>query len=264
MNGLGDTALLTLDAGNTYVRAGVFVGGDRVGLVRIAHRDTPDWAAALEAGLTPWKGWRGAAVASVAPSLDGVLARVCRTVTGHAPLVVDHRTDLGIRVAIGHPEQVGADRLANAAGAYLAWGGPVVVVDVGTAITLCVVDGVGDYLGGAIAPGPGLALDALVSGTEKLPAIDWESAPMGPIGATTEAAMGVGITLGFAGLVDRLIAGAIHGLKARGPVPVVVTGGLGARLSPHLGHPHHYREEWTLTGLHRVFERIHGVSLPGR
>ncbi len=250
------TFLLVMDAGNTDVTVGVFLDDQCVARARVSHQGGGDTAAALVDALPGGVAWCGAVVASVAPSLDDTLKAVCREVTGRDAVWIDHQADLGVTVVTDRPEQVGADRLVNAAGAYLAYGGPLVVADVGTAITLCAVNAEGHYLGGAIAPGPAIGRDALAQRTEKLPEVDLVI-PKSPIGTTTETAMQAGLVLGFAGLLDRLIADTVAALGGRG-VGVYLTGGLAPLLAPHLRQHHRKLPDLTLESLHRLYHRIAG------
>jgi len=253
----GGGLLLALDAGNTRIGIGVFRGGTQVHGAAVAHRGLADPAGAVAdrvAGLGPW---RGAVVASVAPSLDGALAEACRRVTGADPLFLDPTWDLGLTLATRNPAAVGADRLAHAAGAFLRFGGPLVVVDAGTAVTTSAVTADGRYLGGAIAPGPAIALEALVARTERLPEVTL-AAPEGPIGADTESAMRAGVVLGFAGLVDRLAGDAARALAPGEGAAVYLTGGAAPLLAPHLTVSHRRVADLTLTGLRLLFERRAG------
>ena len=260
MSGTVPGPVLVLDAGNTHVDVGVFPDGTCAVHHRVAHRgDGAQLAAEVAVAVADWRGWRGAAVASVVPSLDRALAECCRRITGSEPVVIDATADLGIRVVTRAPERVGADRLVNAAAAFLQYGGPVLVVDAGTAVTVCGVTRDGRYLGGAIAPGPGIALEALTGRAEKLPKVLLTD-PGTQVGDDTETAMRVGVVVGFAGLVDRLLE-EVGGWVGEGATPrVLVTGGLAALLSPRLHTAHERVDGLTLTGLKLLFERARGEA----
>jgi type III pantothenate kinase len=246
--------LLALDAGNTDITIGVFDGSRLLSEHRVSHRTVDDPMAAVLAVVPASEVWRGAVLASVVPSLDAGLIDVCRRVTGLEPVIIDYRADLGIKVATAAPERVGADRLVNAAGTFHRYGGPLVVADVGTAITVCAVDAGGAYLGGAIAPGITMGRDALASRAEKLPKVPLE-APRSPIGHDTEAAMQVGLVLGFAGLLERLLLVTLSGLDEEPPPKVYLTGGQAALLSPHLNLAHQVVPGLTLASLRLLFDR---------
>lgn len=251
MSGKRGGALLALDAGNSRVAVGVF-DGDRLAFsVRIPHRDVADLEEALARAVAGHGPWGGAVLASVVPSLDDRLAHACREVTGADPVVIDHTRDLGLTIATRDPSQVGADRLVNSAAAFQMFGGPLVVVDAGTAVTTCAVTADGRYLGGAIAPGPGISLDALVARTEKLPDVSLEvpDGPDSPIAGDTASAMRAGVVYGFAGLVDRLASEAARSLAPAGTARVVLTGGFAPVLRPYLTLPHQWEPDLTLTGL---------------
>ncbi|MDH4228417.1 MAG: type III pantothenate kinase [Nitrospirota bacterium] len=248
--------VLALDAGNSTVTVGVFRGGKLERMWRIGHARLVE----LEENLSGEGPWAGGAVASVTPSRDADLRGVVRRITGREAVVVDHHADLGLTLCVDAPETTGADRLANAAAAWQRVRGAVVVADIGTAVTLTAVDGVGRYLGGAIAPGMDVALSGLVARAERLPQIDI-AMPRGPIGASTGAAMQAGIVYGYAGLVERLAEEIRTALQAgagmaRGNAPaVLLTGGRAPLLSPLLRVPHEHVPELTLLGLLVAFER---------
>lgn len=250
----GDIAqgrLLVLDAGNTTVTVGVFEGERLARLERVPHGAVGELASRL-----PQDGWAGAALASVIPSRNEILTGVARRVTGADPLVVDHTTDLGIAVCVDHPEATGADRLANAAAAWQREHRAVVVADVGTAVSVSAVDGDGRYVGGAIAPGPEVALTGLISRAERLPDPGLEP-PASAIGAGTVEAMRAGMAYGFAGLVDRLAAETLRALGAPDG-PVLLTGGHAGWLDPFLRVPHAHVPELTLLGLRVALLRAAG------
>jgi type III pantothenate kinase len=258
--GVDAGTLLALDAGNTRVGVGVFRGEALVVNEAVAHRGHPDLAGAvadLAVRATGPGPWAGAVLASVAPSLDGALTEACRRVTGADPLVIDHTSDLGLTLGVRNPAGAGADRLVNGAAAFLLFGGPLVVVDAGTAVTTTAVTADGRYLGGAIAPGPGIALEALTARTERLPAVALE-APEGPIGDDTPAALRAGAVLGFAGLVDRLARDAARALAPDGGARIYLTGGHAPLLAPYLTVPHQRVPDLTLKGLRLLFARARG------
>jgi type III pantothenate kinase len=249
--------LLALDAGNTAVGVGVFRGADRVAAFRVPLGTGAELVAAVREGLAgvgALGAWEGAVLASVVPSRDQDLTALCRAVTGMAPVVIDHTSDLGITIATRAPAAVGADRLANGAAAFLLYGGPVVVADAGTALSVTAVTADGRYVGGAIAPGPAMALEALASRAERLPEVAL-AAPDGPIGADTPAAMRAGAVIGTAGMLDRLVGETVRALGGGPATTVCLTGGYAALLGPYLTVPHRLEDHLTLTGLMLLYGR---------
>ncbi len=248
-------AVLLIDAGNTHLDIAVAQGQKLLWRQQVAHRQDPAWATRLGTLIRqygPNTRWQGAAIASVVPSLNDQLDDVCSALTGTPPLWIDRYVTLGITLDVAAPEQVGNDRLATAAGAYLAYGGPLLVVDVGTAITTCVVTADGRYLGGAIAPGPAVALTALVAQTEQLPEIPL-TPPDAPIGDTTVTAMQAGLVWGYAGLIDRLIEMGRQGMGSETAPVIYLTGGAAGLLSDHIRATHRWVPDLTLQGLQRLF-----------
>jgi len=243
--------VLALDAGNTTVTVGVFEGEDLVLLERAPH----DGVAERVSHFPP-DAWAGAALASVTPSRNSALIDAVRAITGTEPLVLDHRTDLGVAVCVTRPAATGADRLANAAAAWEREKRAVVVADVGTAVSITAVDREGRYVGGAIAPGPDISRAALLARTERLVDPGTEP-PGGVIGADTVAALRAGMSYGFAGLVDRLLSETLEALGAPDG-PALLTGGQAAWLSPFLRVPHVQVPELTLIGLRIALRRATG------
>ncbi|MFQ5508702.1 MAG: type III pantothenate kinase [Leptospirillia bacterium] len=248
-----DHILLAVDAGNTHVNFGVFAGERLAATGKLAHGDVAQLADAVRQAF-PQGGVTAAGVASVVPSLNQRLAEGCRQVTGNDPQFFYHTSNLGLGFKVDRPEAVGADRLVNAAGAFHLFGGPLVVVDAGTAITVCAVNAAGDFLGGAIAPGPGLALKALTDGAEQLPVVEIKS-PARAVGRNTDEAMRAGVVIGCAGLIDRLAGEAAGEAANTGKAPVYLTGGQAGLLSPYLKVTHKEVPHLTLKALRLLLER---------
>jgi type III pantothenate kinase len=228
--------LLAVDIGNTNISIGLFEGDELVGSWRGTTRTTAtaDETAALTAALLGVSGRQldeveGVALASVVPPLTDSFARFTRQRLGIEPLIVDAASLHGIlEIEIDHPSEAGADRLANALAARDEFGGPAIVVDLGTSTNFDVVSARGAYIGGAIAPGLGLSLEALVGSASKLPRIDLRR-PERAIGVNTIGAMQSGTVNGYIGLVTGLLAALRGELVERSPpgarVTVVATGG---------------------------------------
>ncbi|MDR7555685.1 MAG: type III pantothenate kinase [Armatimonadota bacterium] len=225
--------LLAVDIGNTNVKLGAFQGPDLLATWRIATdpRRTPDEYAALVVALLAMRGIaptqvERVALCSVVPPLTAVFREVARDVFGTSPLVVGENLETGLRVLYEPPADVGADRLVASAAAYRRLGGPVIVVEFGTATVFDAVSAAGEYLGGAIHPGLQLAAEALFTGTSQLRRIELRR-PAAAIGRTTIGAIQSGVVLGHVGMVEGMIA-RFRREMGEG-APAVATGGL-ARL----------------------------------
>jgi type III pantothenate kinase len=264
--------LLAVDIGNTNVSLGLFGDGSLTGSWRATtHADaTPDEVATEVAALLALDGLdpaalQGVAVASVVPPLSATWRRY---VSGHLrlePLFIDAAALGGVlAIDIDRPAEAGADRLCNALAAGIEAGGPAIVVDLGTSTNFDVIDASGAYIGGAIAPGLGLSLEALVGRASKLPRIDLRR-PQRAIGASTVAAMQSGTVLGYIGLVSGLLTALRTELLERSPagsrVTVIATGGYTAEpwLSEVPGIDR-VEPDLTLRGIHYAWERIHAAA----
>ena len=201
-----DIHLLVINIGNTRLAAGAFEKGE----LAVSRRASLDDATALESTLA--EVWAKLAehsdaevcVASVNSERDVAIARVIQQVTGKTPSFVGRDIDIPIKVRTETPEQTGVDRVLNVAAAYEQMQAACVVVDAGTAITVDVCNDVGEFLGGAIAPGAQLMLDSLHEHTSKLPEVKLAK-PIGPVGQNTEQAMLQGVYHGLRGMVKELV-----------------------------------------------------------
>jgi type III pantothenate kinase len=165
----------------------------------------------------------GICLASVVPPLTGKIIEACRVYLQKDPLVVDAGVKTGVRVLYEDPKTVGADRIVDAAAVQHLYGGPACVVDFGTGTTFDAITANGEYLGGAIAPGIGIAAEALFSRGAKLMRVDLQRPP-GPIGRNTTHALQSGLLFGYVGLVEGLVA---RFRAELGPdMKVIGTGGL--------------------------------------
>jgi type III pantothenate kinase len=224
--------LLAIDSGNTNIVFAVF---DEDGVVKgewrsatNAERTADEYGVWLDE-LLRMAGIERASVdeaiiASVVPATVFNLKTLCRKYFGCEPLIVgDPSVDLGIKILVDRPEQVGADRLVNTVAAGERYGGPLVVVDFGTATTFDVMDGEGNYHGGIIAPGINLSLEALHMAAAQLPRVAVRR-PEQVIGRDTVSAMQSGIFWGYVAMIDGLVARI--GAEFGSPMTVIATGGL--------------------------------------
>ena len=204
--------LFCVDLGNTNITLGLYDGDTLCGhwRIRTDHHKMPDEYGILIVSLLRHAGFaleavRGVCMCSVVPPLTGVLDEACRAYLGHAPLIVDANVNTGVKIGYDNPREVGADRIVDAVAVYRLYGAPACVVDFGTATTFDAISRTGEYLGGAIAPGIGIAAEALFSRTAKLPRIDFVRPP-GPIGRNTVHSMQSGLIFGYVGLVEGMVA----------------------------------------------------------
>lgn len=222
--------LLTIDIGNTNLTLGLYEGEVLGPRWRLAtdHERMPDEYGLQFVGLlhhvdrTPVD-LTGICLASVVPPLTGKVVQACRQYLDQNPLVVDTGVRTGVRIRYEDPRAVGADRIADAAAVEKLYGGPACVVDFGTATTFDAISEEGDYLGGAIAPGIGIAAEALFLRTAKLPRVDLQRPPAA-IGRNTVHAMQSGLLFGYVSLVEGMVARFREELGSQ--TKVIATGGL--------------------------------------
>jgi type III pantothenate kinase len=250
--------LLTIDIGNTNITFGLYEG-EKLGAswrIRTIHEKMPDEYGILLDQLFRHRGYRpekvtGVALASVVPPLTPIFQQACQDYLEQTPFVVDAGVRTGVRVRYDNPREVGADRVVDAAAVRVLYGVPACVVDFGTATTFDAVSAEGDYLGGAIAPGIGIAARALFERTAKLPRVEL-TRPPSVIGRNTPHSIQSGLLFGYVGLVEGMVAR----FKAElGPgTRVVATGGL-AELIARETDVIDVVDPWlTLHGLRIVYE----------
>ena len=253
--------LLAIDSGNTNAVFAVFAeDGKIVGEWRSATEGarTADeygiWLTGLMTlvGIDP-KRIGAAVIASVVPATLYNLKMLCRKYFETEPLIVgDEGVDLGIGVRVARPDEVGADRLVNTVAAHHVYGGPVIVVDFGTATTFDVIDAAGDYVGGIIAPGVNLSLEALHAEAAQLPRVAVERPPH-VIGTTTVSAMQSGVFWGYVSMVEGLVARV--GREFGASMDVIATGGLAPLFAKSIDVIKTCDPDLTLKGLHLIYER---------
>ncbi|OGO01120.1 MAG: pantothenate kinase [Chloroflexi bacterium RBG_13_53_26] len=221
--------LLAIDVGNSKVAFGIFEDSKLKTSLSVAtgvHRLADEYASLLF-NLLPYhqvtkSDIKEAIMCSVVPPLVPVFQEVCQRYLGIPLLTVGPGVRTGVRIALDNPREVGGDRIVNAAAAYRLYGGPAIVIDMGTATTFDVISKEGDYLGGAIAPGMEMATEALYTRTARLPRIELIR-PHNAIGKNTVNAMQSGVIFGYVGLVEGLVARIARELE--GKAKVIATGG---------------------------------------
>lgn len=252
--------LLAIDCGNTNIVFAVFDGEQVKGEWRsstAADRTADEYGVWLTlllgtAGLKP-ADISAAIVASVVPANVFTLKTLCRRYFGCEPLVVgEPEVKLGLKVLLDRPEEVGADRLVNAVAAHARYKGPLIVIDFGTATTFDVVAENGDYLGGAIAPGINLSLEALHMAAAKLPRIA-VGRPRSVVGKSTVPAMQSGVYWGYVGLIEGLVRRISEEIGTT--ATVVATGGLAPLFMEATDVIHHLDQDLTLRGLLEIHRR---------
>ena len=256
--------LLALDIGNTNLHIGLWDGRAWrcAWRVRTVADKTPDEYAILLRSLFHSRDFRfsavsGVALCSVVPRLTPVFAELAQRYLRAEPLVITSDIPLGVKIAIDQPQQAGADRIANAAAVVALYGGgPAMVVDFGTATNFDVVSADNAYIGGALAPGIGLAHDALISRAARLHKVDLEPPPSA-IGSNTIHALQSGIFWGYVGLIEGLVARIKAALDAP-QAQVIATGGLAPLFDQHTSAIDRHAPELTLDGIRVIYELNRG------
>jgi type III pantothenate kinase len=251
--------LLAIDIGNTNIVLGVFEGSRLKGNWRIATSlaKTSDEYGILVLDLFHANGLRidridGVILSSVVPPLTPIFVETSRRYFHSDPLIVDGTMDTGLINRYEPPRDVGADRIVNAVAAYRRYGGPIIIVDFGTATTFCAVNRKGEYLGGAITPGITISSEALFQRASKLPKVELVK-PKSVIGQDTVSSIQSGMLYGYAGLVDAMV---LRMKKELGPgTKVIATGGQARLILSETKTIHKVRPDLTLEGLYLLYDR---------
>lgn len=251
--------LLAIDVGNTNIALGVFKDGVLIADWRIRTQlgRTADEYGMLLNELFEYKGLcfkdiKGIAISNVVPPMMTDLITTCRKFFGLDPYVVDPEKESVIKIHYEPKADVGADRVVNALAAFVLYGGPAIVVDFGTATTFDAISAAGEYMGGAIAPGIGISLEALFRAASRLPRIDLVRPPAA-IGSTTETSIQAGVLFGFAGQVDEMVRRFKRELGEE--AKVIATGGLAELIAPETQTVQIVNRLLTLEGLRLTWER---------
>jgi len=249
--------LLAIDIGNTNIILGIFKDKELRATWRIAtgiHRMADEYAVLLlsllrQQGLDAPDVTK-VALCSVVPPLTATFEELCQRYFNVDALVVRAGVKTGVRIRMDNPAEVGPDRIADAAAAHHLYGGPVIIVDFGTATTFDTVSREGDYLGGAIAPGLSMAAESLFTRAAMLPRVEL-TRPERVIGTNTIAAMQSGLVFGYVGLIEGIIARIQQELKEK--ARVVATGGYAGLIAKETPVIDVINLDLTLIGLRLIY-----------
>jgi len=258
--------LLAIDVGNTNITFGLFRGQKLQrtwSLSTDIHRTAAEYEIQIDslfqrAGHSPVE-VDAVVIGNVVPPLQAPYEEVVRNLFGLSPYRVSAvNGDTGLKILVDNPAEVGADRIANAVACSCHYGGPAIVVDMGTATTFDVISADGAYMGGAIAPGLQIASEALFERAAKLPRVELVPPPS-PIGRNTVHAMQSGTVFGYVGLVRGLIHRLREELRedADAEPRVIATGGLASAIARHSGVIDVVDPHLTLEGLRLLYLRNH-------
>ena len=249
--------LLVVDVGNTNIVLGIYrddvlVNSWRMATARDRTADEYGIMTKLLIGDALSEPIDGAIVASVVPPLNSAMTRMIESYFGIEPLFVEPGVKTGIGIHVDNPQEVGADRIVNCVAAHAAYGGPLVIVDFGTATTFDLVTADANYAGGVIAPGINISAEALFARASRLPRVDIKRPPH-VVGTNTVVNMQSGLYFGYLSLVDGILARIkreVSGIKR-----VIATGGLATLFIDDSEHIDEIDPELTLKGLKIIHDR---------
>ena len=251
--------LLAIDLGNTNIKYGVFDGDNMVASFRVSSRisRTADEYGSVLVGLLSDRGIKkgdidGIIFSSVIPALNYTICHMCEYFFGITPLIVGPGIKTGLNIKADTPREVGADIIVNSVSAYNKYGGPVIVIDFGTATTFDVINASGELMGVVISPGIKTSLEGLATKTAQLPMVELD-APKTVIGKNTKHCMQAGIIFGFAGLVENIIKKIKKEMKLE-EIKVVATGGLGEIIAKEVSLISIVDRTLTLDGLKMIYK----------
>ena len=252
--------ILAVDIGNTNITAGIYNDNDLMFVIRIAtdRKKTPDqYAVELSSMLrihnTEQSGFEGAIISSVVPELTNVIKDAIYTITGCTALLIGPGVKTGLNIRIDNPAQLGADLVAGGVGALNKYKMPCLILDMGTANKISVLDSNGTYRGCTISAGIGISLNALSSGTSQLPAISLD-APQSAIGTNTIDSMQSGTVLGAAAMLEGLCSRLEEALGEEVQT-IVATGGIAGDIIRYCKMDIIHDPNLILDGLKFIFDK---------
>lgn len=250
--------LLAVDIGNTNIKYGVYENNKLVASFRVSSRlsRTADEYGSVLVNLLSDRNIEksqisGIIISSVIPALNYTICHMCEYFFGITPIMVEPGVKTGLNIKTDSPKEVGADIIVNSVSAFHKYGGPIVVIDFGTATTFDVVSDSCELLGVIIAPGIKTSLEGLIQNTAQLPMIEID-APKSVIGKNTKASMQAGVVFGFSGLVENILD-RIKKELGLNEIKVVATGGLGEMIAKEVKAIKRIDRTLTLDGLNIIY-----------
>ncbi len=253
--------LLAIDVGNSNIVLGIF-SGDEIKLNRristFPQRTSDEFSLLIEGFLTLSKiklrQIDSAIISTVVPPLVAPLREMIKNLFNIDPLFVEPGIKTGLDIKYDDPREVGADRIVNAVAGYTKFGGPLIIIDLGTATTFCVISEKGEYLGGAIAPGLGISIEALFTKTAKLPKVEVIK-PKRIIGKNTIESIQSGIYYGTVSMIDGMIEKLSQALPKK--PTVIATGGYAREITTESKYIQKVCPFLTLEGLKILYDKNH-------
>ncbi len=253
--------LLAIDVGNSHIVVGIFNGNEIILHKRIStfpQRTSDEFSFLIEGLLTfskiKVKEVDSAIISTVVPPLATPLKEMIKSLFKIDPMFVEAGIKTGLDIRYDDPREVGADRIVNAVAGYTKFGGPLIIIDFGTATTFCVISEKGEYLGGAIAQGLGISIEALFTKTAKLPKVEMIK-PKRIIGKNTVESIQSGIYYGTVSMIDGMIEKISQTLSKK--PTIIATGGYANEISMDSKYIQKVCPFLTLEGLKILYDKNH-------